>query len=71
MTEISMPLIELLQKPDEGDFPRVETEAVLQTLIEHDVDGMIGAPPVAREGLGPAYGVAPKARVPRDPDRGE
>jgi len=43
MTEINMPLIELLQKHDEGDFPRSVTEAVLQALIEHDVDGMIGA----------------------------
>ncbi len=38
-----MPLIELLQKHDEGDFLRAVTEAVLQTLMEHDVEGMIGA----------------------------
>jgi transposase-like protein len=43
MTETNMPLIELLQKHDEGDFLRAVTEAVLQTLMEHDVDGMIGA----------------------------
>ena len=38
-----MPLIELLQKHDEGDFLRAVTEAVLRTLMEHDVEGMIGA----------------------------
>lgn len=43
MTETNMPLIELLQKHDEGDFLRAVTEAVLQTLMEHDVEGLIGA----------------------------
>ena len=43
MTETNMPLIELLQKHDEGNFLRAVTEAVLQTLMEHDVEGMIGA----------------------------
>lgn len=43
MTEISMTSIELLQKHDEGDFLRAVTEAVLQTLMEHDVEGLIGA----------------------------
>ena len=43
MTDTSMTLIELLQKHDEGDFLRAVTEAVLQTLMEHDVEGMIGA----------------------------
>ena len=43
MTETSMSLIELLQKHDEGDFLRAVTEAVLQTLMEHDVEGLIGA----------------------------
>lgn len=42
-TETDMPLIELLQKHDEGDFLRTLTEAVLQTLMEHDVEGLIGA----------------------------
>ncbi len=36
-------MIELLQKHDEDDFLRAVTEAVLQTLMEHDVEGMIGA----------------------------
>ena len=43
MTETNMPLIELLQKHNEGDFLRAVTEAVRQTLMEHDVEGMIGA----------------------------
>jgi putative transposase len=43
MTETNMPLVELLQKHDEGGFLRAVTEAVLQTLMEHDVAGMIGA----------------------------
>ena len=43
MTDTNMPLIELLQKHDEGDFLRAVAEAVLQTLMEHEVEGLIGA----------------------------
>jgi len=43
MTETNMPLIELLQKQDEGDFLRTVAEAVLQLLMEHDVEGLVGA----------------------------
>ncbi len=43
MTDTNMPLIVLLQKHDEGDFLRAMTEAVLQTLMEHDAEGLIGA----------------------------
>jgi transposase-like protein len=43
MTEPSMPLIELLQKQDDGDFLRAVAEAVLQLLMEHDVEGLVGA----------------------------
>lgn len=43
MTETTMPLIELLRKQDEGDFLRAGSEAVLQLLMEHDVEGLIGA----------------------------
>jgi putative transposase len=43
MTEFSMPLIELLQKQDDGDFLRAVAEAVLQLLMEHDVEGLVGA----------------------------
>ena len=38
-----MTLIDLLQKHDEGDFLRAVAEGVLQTLMEHDVEGVIGA----------------------------
>ena len=43
MTEMTMPLIELLRKHNEGDFLRAVSEAVLQLLMEHDVEGQIGA----------------------------
>ena len=43
MTETTVPLIELLRKRDEGNFLRVVTEAVLRTLMERDVEGVIGA----------------------------
>jgi hypothetical protein len=38
MTEPTLPLIELLQKQEDGDFLR-SAEAVLQLLMEHDVEG--------------------------------
>jgi putative transposase len=43
MTEERMALIELLQKSEEGDFLRSVAEAVLQLLMEADVEGLIGA----------------------------
>jgi transposase-like protein len=43
MTEERMALVELLQKADDGDFLRSVAEAVLQLLMEADVDGVIGA----------------------------
>lgn len=43
MAEDSMALIELMQKADGGDFLRSLAEAVLQLLMEADVDGLIGA----------------------------
>lgn len=42
MTVITMRLTELLQKHDEGGFLRAVTVAVLQTLMEHDAEIMIG-----------------------------
>ena len=39
----TLPLIELLQKQDDGDFLRAVAEAVLQLLMEHDVEGVVGA----------------------------
>jgi putative transposase len=43
MTEESMALAELVQKVGEGDFLRTVAEAVLQLLMEADVEGLIGA----------------------------
>ena len=43
MTDDRMALIELLQKSEDGDFLRSVAEAVLQLLMEADVEGLIGA----------------------------
>ena len=43
MTDERMALIELLRKSEEGDFLRSVAEAVLQLLMEADVEGLIGA----------------------------
>ena len=43
MTDDRMTLIEILQKAGEGDFLRSLAEAVLQILMEADVEGVIGA----------------------------
>jgi transposase-like protein len=43
MTEERMALVDLLQKSDDGDFLRTVAEAVLQILMEADVESLIGA----------------------------
>src|ERR1700719_2443868 len=43
MTDERMALAELLQKSGDGDFLRTAAEAVLQILMEADVEGLIGA----------------------------
>jgi putative transposase len=43
MTEARLPLAELLEKAGESDFLRAVAEAVLQLLMEADVEGLIGA----------------------------
>jgi putative transposase len=43
MTKTNMDLSELLQKHDQGDLLRSIAEAVLQLMMESDVDGLIGA----------------------------
>ena len=48
MTEERLVLADLLEKAGEGDFRRAVAEAVLQLLMESDVEGMIGA---ARSGV--------------------
>ena len=41
MTEERLVLAELLEKAGDGDFLRAVAEAVLQLLMENDVEGMI------------------------------
>src|SRR5437660_9974849 len=43
MTEETLPLAELLAKAGDGDFLRSVAEAVVQLLMETDVEGLIGA----------------------------
>jgi putative transposase len=43
MTDERMALVELLQKSGDGDFLGAVAEAVLQILMEADVEGLIGA----------------------------
>ena len=43
MTEERLPLAELLAKSDDVDFLRSVAEAVVQLLMEADVEGVIGA----------------------------
>ena len=43
MTEPSLPLVELLAKAGDPDFLRNAAEAVVQILMEADVEGLIGA----------------------------
>ena len=43
MTEDTLPLTELLAKAGDGDFLRTVAEAVVQLLMETDVEGLIGA----------------------------
>ena len=45
MTEERLPLAELLAKAGDGDFLRSVAEAVVQLLMETDVEGLIGAGP--------------------------
>src|SRR5512132_4704020 len=43
MADDRMPLTDLLEKAGDGDFLRAVAEAVLQLLMEADVEGLIGA----------------------------
>ncbi len=43
MTDDRLPLAELMQKAGGDDFLRSVAEAVVQLLMENDVDGLIGA----------------------------
>ena len=50
MTEEKIPLAELLAKAGDGDFLKTVAEAVLQLLMEADVEGLIGAARHERSG---------------------
>jgi transposase-like protein len=50
MTEDRLVLAELLEKAGDGDFLRAVADAVLQLLMEADVEGMIGAGRYERSG---------------------
>ena len=50
MTEERLALAELLEKAGDGDFLRSVAEAVLQLLMEADVEGLIGAGRYERSG---------------------
>jgi putative transposase len=50
MTEERLVLAELLEKAGAGDFLRAVAEAVLQLLMESDVEGVIGAGRYERSG---------------------
>ena len=55
MTEERLPLAELLAKAGDGDFLRSIAEAVVQLLMETDVDGLIGAGRYERSGERATY----------------
>jgi hypothetical protein len=50
MPEERLALSELLEKSDDGDFLRTVAGAVLQLLMEADVEGLIGAGRYERRG---------------------
>ena len=55
MTEDRLPLAELLAKAGDGDFLRSVAEAVVQLLMEADVEGVIGAGRHERSGERPTW----------------
>src|SRR3954463_13392211 len=55
MTEERLPLAELLAKAGDGDFLRAVAEAVVQVLMEADVEGLIGAARHERSGERTTY----------------
>src|SRR3954466_7822385 len=55
MTEEGLTLAELLAKAGDGDFLRSVAEAVVQLLMETDVEGLIGAGRHERSGERTTY----------------
>ena len=70
MTEDRLPLAELLQKAGDSDFLRAVAEAVLQLLMESDVEGLIGAGRYERSAERLNYRNGYRERAPARP-RGE
>src|ERR1700761_5854856 len=62
MTEDRLPLAELLAKAGDGDFLRSVAEAVVQLLMETDVEGLIGAARHERSGERTTYRNGYRAR---------
>ena len=60
MTEDRLPLAELMQKAGGDDFLRSVAEAVVQPLMENDVEGLIGA---GRPSATPSGVAAPAGRI--------
>jgi hypothetical protein len=58
MTDERLPLAELLAKAGDGDFLRSVAEAVVQLLMETDVEGLIGAGRHERSGERTTTGMA-------------
>src|SRR4029079_10508033 len=63
MTEERLALSELLEKAGDGDFLRTVAEAVLQLLMEADVEGLIGAGRYERSGERTTWRNGPRERV--------
>src|ERR1700757_421952 len=63
MTEERLVLADLLEKAGDGDFLRAVAEAVLQLLMESDVEGMIGAARYERSGEGTTCATASRDRT--------
>ena len=64
MTEDRLPLAELLAKAGDGDFLRSVAEAVVQLLMETDVEGLIGAGRHERSGERTTYRNGYRDRTP-------
>lgn len=58
MTEERLPVAELLAKAGDADFLRSVAEAVVQLLMETDVEGLIGAARHERSGERTTYVLA-------------
>ncbi len=69
MAEEGLAVAELLEKAGDGDFLRSVAEAVLQLLMETDVDGLIGAGRYERSGERTTWRTGFRDPQPRHPAR--